>query len=75
MASVEQRLHGLHQFVQVEAGREDLVILQVEVVGIRQHNQHVGGMSAARGNAEGGCNGEPPDRIHGFLHREISGLS
>ncbi|MNT27629.1 hypothetical protein D3C72_1632670 [compost metagenome] len=46
MACVEQGLHRLHQFIEVESGFEYLAVLQIETIVIGQHDQDVSGMGA-----------------------------
>ncbi|MNP17217.1 hypothetical protein D3C76_1096440 [compost metagenome] len=51
---VEQHLHRLQQLVQIEAGREDLALLQVQCRRIGKHHKHVAGVRRHAG-ADQGC--------------------
>lgn len=53
MTGVDQHLHRLHQFIEVEAGPADLAVLEVELIGVGKNNQNVSGMGAGGAEAQG----------------------
>lgn len=56
VARLSQSLHRLHQLIEVEAGLEDLAVLQVETVGIGQDDEDVSCMRA--NGTEPQCKGD-----------------
>ncbi|MCY1303680.1 hypothetical protein D9M70_533970 [compost metagenome] len=64
MTGVQKRLHRLHQFVEVEAGLENLAILEVQAVFIRKHYQDIAGMRVrgAEDDCHRGC------QVHQHFH-------
>lgn len=65
VARVQQQLDRLHQLVEIEAGGQHPAVLQVQVVFVGQHHQHVGGMRAAGGQGQGQRSGQPGRQVHG----------
>lgn len=68
MTGLGERLYRLHQLVEVEAGLENLAVLEVEVIGIGKDDQYIGGLCAEATCSKSKRKSESADGFHVFLH-------
>lgn len=61
-----ERLYRLHQLVEVEAGLENLAVLEVEVIGIGKNDQHVGGLCGKGTCSKDKGESKSADGFHAF---------